>query len=290
MLILYKGEAMELEERAAEIRKMIFKMAYRGGTGHLASAFSITEVLTVLYFGGILNIRPKEPEWKQRDKVILSKGHASLALYSVLAMAGFFPAEELKTFCKPKSEFGGEPRMGHVPGVEATTGSLGHGLSFGTGIAMAHRMNGEKNRTYVILGDGECQEGSIWEAVISAAHHKLDYLTVILDYNKLQAMGKLEDILAINRMKECWEDFGWETREVDGHDINQLKECLAADRQIVNGKPHLIIANTIKGKGISFMENVPIWHYRMPNEQELEIVLHDLNMTKEELLQCEMHI
>lgn len=281
---------MELEERAAELRKMIFKMAYRAGTGHLASAFSIVEVLVVLYFAGILNIRPEEPKWGQRDKVILSKGHASLALYSTLAMAGFFPTEKLKTFCQPGSEFGGEPRMGHIPGVEATTGSLGHGLSFGVGIAMAHQMNGDPNRTYVILGDGECQEGSVWEAVISAAHHKLNHLTVILDNNRLQAMGKLEDILAINRMRDCWEDFGWRVDIVDGHDVHMLLQFLAADRLDETDKPHLIIANTIKGKGISFMENVPIWHYRMPNEQELEIVLKDLNMTKEELLLCEMHI
>lgn len=281
---------MELEERAAELRKMIFKMAYRGGTGHLASALSIVEVFTVLYFGGILNIRPKEPKWKQRDKVILSKGHASLALYSTLAMAGFFPAEQLQTFCQPGSEFGGEPRMGHIPGVEATTGSLGHGLSFGVGIAMAHQINHDPNRTYVILGDGECQEGSVWEAVISAAHHKLDHLTVILDNNRLQAMGKLEDILAISRMRECWEDFGWKVHTVDGHHIRNIQQCLADDRMDQTDKPRLLIADTIKGKGISFMENVPIWHYRMPNEQELEIVLKDLNMTREELLQCEMHI
>ncbi len=281
---------MRLEERAAELRKMIFKMAYRGGTGHLASALSIVEVFTVLYFGGILNIRPQEPRWEQRDKVILSKGHASLALYSTLAMAGFFAPEKLQTFCQPGSEFGGEPRMGHIPGVEATTGSLGHGLSFGTGIAMAHQMNGDPNHTYVILGDGECQEGSVWEAVISAAHHKLHNLTVILDNNRLQAMGKLEDILAINRMRECWEDFGWKTDTVDGHNIPMLLQCFAAARQDPSEKPCLIIANTTKGKGISFMENVPIWHYRMPNDQELEIVLKDLNMTKEELLECEMHI
>lgn len=281
---------MNLEERAAEIRKMIFKMAYRGGSGHLASAFSIVEILTVLYFGDVLNIRPQEPDWEQRDKVILSKGHASLALYSTLAMAGFFPANRLQTFCQPESEFGGEPRMGHVPGIEATTGSLGHGLSFGVGIAMAHKMNGETNRIYVILGDGECQEGSVWEAVISAAHHQLECLTVILDSNKLQAMGKLEDILAINRMAECWKDFGWKVENVDGHDIKQLKEVFAADRRTGDGKPHLIIANTIKGKGVSFMEQEPIWHYRMPNEQELERVLKDLNMSGDELHQCEMHI
>lgn len=281
---------MNLEERASEIRKMIFKMAYRGGSGHLASAFSIVETLTVLYFGEILKIDPQNPNWEKRDRVILSKGHASLALYSVLAMAGFFPQKELQTFCQAGSEFGGEPRMGHIPGVEATTGSLGHGLSFGVGIAMAHQMDENESRTYVILGDGECQEGSIWEAVISAAHHKLDHLTVILDNNKLQAMGKLEDILAIHHMQECWENFGWTVQSVNGHDMEQIRECLAADRETKDAKPHLILMNTIKGKGVSFMEQEPIWHYRMPNEQELEIVLKDLNMTKEELLLCEMRI
>lgn len=281
---------MDLKERAAEIRKMIFKMAYWGGSGHLASAFSIVEILTVLYFGGILNIDPKNPDWAQRDKLILSKGHASLALYSVLGMKGFFPQKELQTFCKPGSEFGGEPRMGHIPGVEATTGSLGHGLSFGVGIAMAHKMNGEANRTYVIIGDGECQEGSIWEAVIAAPHHKLDNLTVILDNNRLQAMGKVEDILALRRLRESWENFGWGIATVDGHDIEKLCKCLDKDRQTEDGRPHLICADTVKGKGVSFMESEPIWHYRMPNEQELEIVLQDLGMTREELIQCEMNI
>lgn len=274
---------MDLELKAKKMRKLIFQTAYAGKTGHLASAFSIVEVLVALYFGKILKYNPKEPNWINRDKLIMSKGHASLALYSVLCMAGYLEEKELKTFCQPGSILGGEPKYPDIPGVEATTGSLGHGLSFGVGIAMAHKLDKKKSRIYVILGDGECQEGSIWEAVLSASHYKLDNLTVILDYNKLQAMGSLEEILSVGSFYKKFESFQWEVSEVDGHNIEELKKLLLLDKEKNIKKPRLIIANTIKGKGISFMEQVPIWHYRMPNEKELEIVLQELELSREEL-------
>lgn len=274
---------MNLELKAKEMRKLIFQTAYAGRTGHLASAFSVVEILIVLYFGDVLNYNPQQPNWIERDKLIMSKGHASLALYSALCMTGYFKKEELKTFCNPGSVFGGEPKYPDIPGIEATTGSLGHGLSFGVGIAMAHKLDNRKSRVYVILGDGECQEGSIWEAVLSASHYKLDNLTVILDYNKLQAMGTLEEILSVESFSEKFKSFHWEVSEVDGHNIEALREELLLDKKKLVKKPRIIIANTIKGKGISFMEQVAIWHYRMPNEKELEVALQELELSREEL-------
>ncbi|MEG1946214.1 MAG: transketolase [Lachnospiraceae bacterium] len=275
---------MDLKLIAKEMRKLEFKTAYGGKSGHIASAMSITEVLTALYFGGILNYREIEPKWRERDRLIMSKGHGSLALYSALSMAGYFPKELLKTFCQEGSKLGGEPKYGDIPGVEATTGSLGHGLSLGCGMAMALKLDGLCSRIYVILGDGECQEGSVWEAAMSASHQKLNNLTVILDSNKLQAMGTLDDILSLTPLNEKWKSFGWEVQEIDGHNIEEICEVLKKDKESKGKKPRLIIANTIKGKGISFMENVPIWHYRMPNEEELELVLKELELSKEELL------
>ena len=267
-----------LEEIAKELRQDIMKTAYKGGSGHIASALSAVEIMTALYFGDVIRYDAQNPEWTDRDKVILSKGHASLLLYSILKRIGYITQEELDTFCKPGSVLGGEPKLGDIPGVEATTGSLGHGLSFAVGIAMANKLDRKDSRVYVILGDGECQEGSVWEAALSAAHNHLDNLTVILDCNGLQAMDDTEKIVSLTPFKEKWEAFGWDTIETDGHDVNGMQEVLKKDRSLITDKPHMIIANTIKGKGISFMENVPIWHYRMPNQEEMEIVKRDLDI------------
>jgi transketolase len=272
-----------LSEIAKEIRKKIFKAAYKGNTGHLASAFSIVEILSVLYFRGVLKYDPQNPTWVERDKLILSKGHACLALYSVLSMAGYFDEKVLDTYCRPGSALGGEPKLGDIAGIEASTGSLGHGLSFALGIAMANKFDDMNNKVYAIVGDGECQEGSIWEAVIAAAHYKLDNLIVILDHNKLQAMGPLEEIIGMGVMADKWRSFGWQVEKIDGHNTNQIFEGLNRCAEQMNGKPKVIIADTIKGKGVSFMENVPIWHYRMPNQAELEIVMDELGLSKQEL-------
>ena len=274
-----------LEKIAKEIRKDIMLAAFRGQTGHLASAFSAVEIMTVLYFAGILQYDPSDPDWEGRDKFILSKGHASLVLYSVLKRIGYLSQEQLYSYCQPGSLLGGEPKYGDLPGVEATTGSLGHGLSFAVGAAIASALDQKQTRIYVLLGDGECQEGSVWEAALSAAQNKLGNLTVILDRNQLQAMGETEEILALSPLAEKWRSFGWKVSEANGHDMGELTEALRADRQLDLPCPRILIANTIKGKGVSFMEQVPIWHYRMPNEQEMEIVKRELGITEKELQQ-----
>lgn len=272
-----------LEDIAKEIRKDIMLTAYRGKSGHLASAFSAVEIMTALYFGDVLQYDKTNPDWEDRDKVIVSKGHASLALYSILKRIGYITQEELNTFCQPESVLGGEPKYGDIPGVEATTGSLGHGLSFAVGVAIANALDRKESRVYVILGDGECQEGSVWEAALSASHNKLGNLTAILDRNKLQAMGETEDILSLDSLTEKWRSFGWDVKEVDGHNMDELVATLKSDRIQKEQKPRMIIANTVKGKGVSFMENVPIWHYRMPNAEEMEIVKRELDISEKEL-------
>lgn len=272
---------MTEQEIIKELRKAIFRTAYKGNTGHLASAFSVIEILYVLYFRGILKYDSANPDWEDRDKLVMSKGQGSLALYSVLSKAGYFSREELDTFCQPGSKLGGEPRLGEIPGVEASTGSLGHGLSYAVGIAMAYKMQNKKNHVYVIIGDGECQEGSVWEAAMAAKNFKLDNLTVIMDNNKLQAMGTVKELMDIDDWVGKWREFGWHVINVDGHDVEQV-EC-ALKKQAIQGIPTMVIADTIKGKGISFMENVPIWHFRMPNEKELKIVMKELDIKEEEL-------
>ena len=240
----------------------------------------MTDILATLFFGDILKYNAANPDWDDRDKVILSKGHASLALYAVLIEAGYMPNEMLTQVCQPGSVLGGHPRIGVIPGVEATTGALGHGLSFGIGIALANKIDKRDSHTYVILGDGECQEGSIWEGALSAPTLELDNLTVIVDHNKLQAMDELESIVKMQPFMDKWHAFGWNVEEVDGHNVEEIAQAVI---KRVAGKPTLVVANTIKGKGVSFMEGVPIWHYRMPNEEELPILMGELGISREEL-------
>lgn len=272
---------MESTQKVAkEIRKSIYKIAHHAGGGHMGAAFSAADVITVLYFGDILKYDSQNPEWEGRDYFILSKGHASYALYAALAKAGFFPEDELRNVGRPGSKFGGHPKIHEIPGVEASTGALGHGLSFGIGISYANKIDGKLNHTYVVLGDGECQEGSVWEGALSAPTLELDNLTVIVDYNKLQGMDKVENIVHLKPFAEKWRTFGWNVLEIDGHNHQEIKDALLVR---VEGKPTLIIANTIKGKGVSFMEGVPIWHYRMPDEKELPILMKELELTEEDL-------
>jgi transketolase len=273
-----------------ELRKNIFLTAYSytGGLAHLASSFSLVETLYTLYMKGILKYNPRQPGWNERDRLIVSKGHASLAMYTILAMTGYFEKDELFTFCKPHTRLGGEANMRVVPGVEASTGSLGHGLSFGIGIALAHKMNAVTSRVYVILGDGECQEGIIWEAVMSAVRYQLDNVTVILDYNKIQKMGFVADTIAIDSWETRWESFGWDVLKTAGHDIDALVR--AFETPVKPGKPRLLVADTIKGKGVSIMENNPDWHFKMPNRKELKIVVQELGITEEEMETCRKHI
>lgn len=268
-----------IENIAKDIRKDIYRIAHYAGGGHLGAAFSMTDIISVLYFDNVLKYDTSKPEWSERDKFILSKGHACYALYAALAKAGYFPREELWNVGKPGSKLGGHPKMGEIPGVEASTGALGHGLSFGIGIAYANKADGKQSHTYVMIGDGECQEGSVWEGALSAPTLGVDNLTVIVDHNKLQAMDELDNIICMKPFVEKWRAFGWNVVEIDGHNYEEIKSALL---ERAENKPTVIVANTIKGKGVSFMENVPIWHYRMPNEEELKILFNDLGFLEEE--------
>lgn len=269
----------DLEETARDIRKKIYQIAHFAGGGHMGASFSMADIISVIYFGGVLKYDASNPQWKERDKFILSKGHACYALYAALARAGYFPKEELRHVGQTGSKFGGHPKMYDIPGVEASTGALGHGLSFAIGAAYANKIDKKGAHVYVVLGDGECQEGSIWEGALSAPTLELDNLTVIIDHNKLQAMDELENIVHMNSLVDKWKAFGWNVTEINGHDHGQVKEALLARKK---GVPTLVIANTIKGKGVSFMESVPIWHYRMPNEEELKVLVNELGYSEEE--------
>lgn len=281
---VFRGEEMSTVNIAKKLRKKIFQIAYSSGGGHLGAAFSVTDILSVLYFGEVLNYDAKKPDWKGRDRFILSKGHACYALYAALAVAGYFPEKELWRVGKPGSAFGGHPKLYDIPGVEASTGALGHGLSFGIGISYANKVDGMSSHTYVVLGDGECQEGSVWEGALSAPALKLDNLTVVIDHNKLQAMDQLENIVPMQPLGEKWKAFGWNVLEINGHDHAEIRKALLTRKK---DAPTLVVAHTIKGKGVSFMEGVPIWHYRMPNEEELPTLMKELGLTEDELKQSE---
>lgn len=276
-----------MEEELKAIRKKIFLTAYSASIAHIASAFSIVEILYTLYTKRILKYDAQNPNWEGRDYFILSKGHGSLALYTILSQSGFFSEEVLKTFSKPGSCLGGEPCVPDIPGVEATTGSLGHGLSIGVGMALAQKMDKKENKTYVLLGDGECEEGCIWEAAMSAAHYQLDNLIAILDCNQLQKMGPVKEIMGIQSWKKIFEALNWEVREVDGHSVKKLEQALKLPN--ITKKPLMVIANTIKGKGVSIVENNPKWHWKLPNKKECKIFMKELNITEEEIELCKKH-
>lgn len=262
------------EQFAQNIRRLIFRMIHTAGGGHIAPALSCADILAVLY-QEVLQISPDFPDAPERDRFILSKGHASAALFATLALKGFFPQEWLENYCRFDSPLGGHPDMHKVPGVEASTGSLGHGLPFGVGVAFANRRTYPAQRVWVLLGDGECQEGSIWESALFAAHHNLENLNVIVDANGLQAMGAVSEIMGLGSLVSKWSAFGWESCEVDGHDHEALRRTFSeSSRQ--KGRPKAIIARTIKGKGISFMENKPLWHYRQTSEEETKRAIMEI--------------
>ena len=262
------------------LRKQILLSAIAGGGGHVAPSYSALEILWTLYGEGILKIHPQDPCWQERDRMILSKGHAALALYACLAYASFFEQEELWTFAKPESRLGGEPMIG-IPGVEMATGSLGHGLSYGVGTALGMKKKNISAETYVLVGDGECQEGSIWEAANTAAALALDNLTVILDWNNLQKMDFVDKIMGSPNWVMRWKSFGWQVIEVDGHDVDAL--CAAFRVPHEAGKPKIILAHTIKGYGVSVMENRVNWHYHIPNKRELKACMAELGISQEEI-------
>lgn len=259
----------ELKEIARELRLDILEMTTRAGSGHPSSSFSAVEIVTALYFGGILRYRPDEPLWAERDRFIMSKGHAAPLLYAVLARAGYFARTELWRLRQLDSPVQGHPIQNMMPGVEATTGSLGQGLSFGLGHVLGGRLNGLTYRVYVLLGDGECQAGQVWEAAMAAAHFKADNLTAILDYNKFQETGPIAREMALEPLADKWRAFGWHVVEADGHDIDALVTQLAACRA-VRERPQIVIAHTVKGKGVSFVEADYTWHGRALNAEQAE--------------------
>jgi len=272
-----KGLAIgELREIARQVRLDVLDMTSRMG-GHPTSCFSTVEILTVLYLGGILSFRPKEPEWPDRDRFILSKGHAAPALYAVLARAGYFPLADLARFRAMDSPYHGHPKQNASIGIEATSGSLGQGLSFGLGCVLAGRLAKRDSRVYVLTGDGECDEGQVWEAAMAAAHFRADHLTAIVDYNKYQQTGPIEREMGLEPFADKWRAFGWHVEEADGHDMEQLAARLASARRIA-GRPQVVIAHTKKGKGVSFMEKDYTFHARSPSGEQLaqarEEILH----------------
>lgn len=247
-----------LDERSRYLRRLVVRAMVGGGRGHPGSALSIIEIVRVLY-DHVLTVRPEHPAWPQRDRFILSKGHGCLALYAILADKGFFPIEELDTFCHLDSRLGGHPELGMVPGVEASTGALGHGLSIGAGVALAGRLKGEGHRVVVVMGDGEINEGSVWEAAMFAAKHRLDNLVAIIDYNKLQSYGPVAEVQDMEPLSDKWQAFGFGVIQVDGHDVAALTEALP---QTTPGRPTVIICHTVKGKGVPMAENNPEWHHK----------------------------
>jgi len=264
-----------LETKAKEIRKWIVETLVTCGAGHAGGALSSAEIFAALYFD-ILRVKPEDPCWPDRDRFILSKGHSSIGLYSTLFLSGFISKEQLLTFRQNGSNLSGHPDMQKVPGVEMSTGSLGHGLSAGIGHALSGKMDKKDYRVFVLVGDGESQEGSIWESAMFAHHYNLDNLTVIVDRNGIQIDGFTEDIMSLEPYADKWRAFGWAVREINGHDMKQVVTALK-ETPFTTGKPSVIIAKTTKGKGVSFMENTNQWHGGAPKGELAQKALAEVN-------------
>lgn len=270
-----KTEKVErLRELARSVRRWDLQVVHGAKLGHVGGEMSATDILVTLYFA-VLRIDPSRPDDPERDRFILSKGHSAVALYTTLSHAGFFPLEELKTFAQPLSRLNGHPDRKKVPGVETNTGPLGHGLPVAVGAGLAAKLQDSSWRVFVLTGDGELQEGSNWEAAMSAAHYKLDNLTVIVDRNRLQQGDWTEQTMHLEPLADKWRAFGWSVREVDGHDIAELLETFSRV-PFEPGKPNCIIAHTHKGQGVSFMRDKAAWHHRVPNAEELATALKEI--------------
>jgi transketolase len=261
-------------ELARRIRLHAVNMTHRAGSSHVASSLSLAELLAVLY-GSILRITPDTVDDPGRDRLILSKGHACAGLYAVLAECGFFPMDWLESFYHDGAKLPGHATAHGIPGIEVSSGALGHGLGIACGLALAGKWDDHPFRVFTVLSDGECDEGSIWEAALFAPHHQLDNLVAIIDYNKIQSLGSVKDVLGLEPFADKWRAFGWETREVDGHDVVRIEETLR-EVPFERGKPSCIIAHTVKGKGVSFMEDTVLWHYRSPQGDEYRNALAEL--------------
>lgn len=269
----------ELNEIARQMRLDILEMTTKAGSGHPSSSFSATEVVTALYFGGVLRYRADEPNWPARDRFIMSKGHAAPLLYAALSRAGYIPREMIWTLREVDSPVQGHPIQNLLPGVEATTGSLGQGLSAGVGHVLGGRLNNLDYRVYVLLGDGECEAGQVWEAAMSAAHFKADNLVAILDYNKFQETGPISREMGLEPLVQKWQSFGWHVEEADGHDLADLLAKFEAV-QAVKGQPSIIIAHTVKGKGVSFVEANFTFHGRALTQEQAVLAREELNGTR----------
>ena len=259
---------------ARTIRRHAIQMTHRGHAAHVGSSLSMADLLAVLY-GGVLAVDPKNPSWPDRDRFILSKGHACAGTYAALAETGFFPLSWLESFYTDGAKLTGHLTTSGIPGVELSTGSLGHGLPVAGGMALVGKRDGHPWRVFALLSDGECDEGSTWEAILFAGHNKLDNLTAIIDYNGIQSLGRTSEIMELEPFAKKWEDFGWAVREVGGHDIPKLLSTLG-EVPFAKNKPSVVIAKTIKGKGVSFMEDSLLWHYRNPSKEEMELALKEL--------------
>ncbi|RJR30271.1 transketolase [Candidatus Microgenomates bacterium] len=263
------------QSEAFHIKNLVLTLSLKAQVGHIGSALSVADILAVLYFG-VLQVRPRQPNWLLRDRFILSKGHAANALFCTLFRKGFFDRKTLNSYCQNNGMLGVHPEH-HTAGVELSTGSLGHGLGVAVGMALAAKMDGRKYKTYVLISDAECNEGEIWQAALVAAHHKLNNLVVIIDYNKQQAFGATDEVLGLEPLNDKWQSFGWTVSETDGHNHEQLLKTFASQNHT---KPHAVIARTIRGKGISFMEHKTEWHYNTVTKDQYNQARKELRHAK----------
>ena len=261
--------------KSKQIRRDILKMVGRAGASHVGTALSCTDILTALYFR-VAKVSPKNPKWRSRDRIILSKGHGGVGLLATLANRGFFSRKQLLRYCFDGTPYTGHPMIESAPGIEVTTGSLGHGLSMGLGMALALKADRLKSKVYVILSDGELDEGSCWEAILAAGNFKLDNLVAIVDYNKIQSFGTVAEVMDLEPLLAKWQAFKWGVREVDGHNFSEMLEAFGSV-PFTQERPSVIIAHTIKGRGVSFMENELEWHYKSPDNDQLTKALAELS-------------
>ena len=266
----------DLEDKALWLRRELWDMVMRQRKGHIPSSYSCAEIMVALYYGGVAHVVPGQPDEPNRDRIIVSKGHAAMVQYPILADLGFYDPAELDRFTQPGGLLGMYADF-RIPGIEGISGSLGHGVGMGAGFALAARQDGADYRTFVVLGDGECYEGSIWESAMFAAHHQLDNLVVIVDRNDLCILGKTEDLVALGDLEDKWRSFGWSAMSVDGHSFDDLMVAFAHLGE-TQGMPLAIIADTVKGKGISFMEGRSEWHNRMPSEAQVAVARSELGL------------
>ena len=266
-------------ELARAIRAHALRMVHRANASHIGTCLSIADILAVLY-GSVLRIDPQRPDWPERDRFILSKGHGAAIFYAVLAERGFFPVAWLEDYCRDGGRLCGHVTSTGVPGVEVSTGSLGHGLSIASGMALAAKRGGSPARVFVVLSDGELDEGSTWEAVLFAAHHRLDNLVAVVDYNRIQSFGRVAEVLDLDPLADKWRAFRWGVREIDGHDQAAIAAALGAV-PLEAGRPSVLVAHTVKGKGVSYMEDKLLYHYRAPRGEDLDKALAELDAARE---------